>query len=138
MAWRPNPLRITLLVVCFLLLLSAIRPGAVLAMDKTLPVSIPTPEDQHKQASLPPGFEPLIKLTDYQKRWIEDKSRFKIGMMSRQGGKSFGTSLEAVIDCYEHKTKWVFLSAGERQSRELMATAAMCDRACRCRAGRHL
>ena len=131
MAWRPNPLRITLLVVCFLLLLSAIRPGAVLAMDKTLPVSIPTPEDQYKQASLPPGFEPLIKLTDYQKRWIEDKSRFKIGMMSRQGGKSFGTSLEAVIDCYEHKTKWVFLSAGERQSRELMATAAMHARAIR-------
>lgn len=72
---------------------------------------------------------PLIPLTDYQKRWIEDKSRFKIGMISRQGGKSFGTALEAVIDCLEHKTKWVFLSAGERQSKELMSTAATHARA---------
>jgi len=72
---------------------------------------------------------PVIKLTEYQKRWIEDKSRFKIGMVTRQGGKSFGSSLEAVLDCYEQKTKWVFLSAGERQSKELMATAAMHARA---------
>ncbi|MEA5113030.1 MAG: terminase family protein [Geobacteraceae bacterium] len=73
--------------------------------------------------------KPVIPLTLYQKRWIEDKSRFKIGMISRQGGKSFGTALEAVIDCLEHKTKWVFLSAGERQSKELMATAATHARA---------
>lgn len=73
--------------------------------------------------------KPLIPLTLYQKRWVEDKSRFKIGMISRQGGKSFGTSLEAVLDCQEHKTKWVFLSAGERQSKELMATAATHARA---------
>lgn len=73
--------------------------------------------------------QPIIPLTLYQKRWIEDKSRFKIGMISRQGGKSFGTALEAVIDCLEHKTKWVFLSAGERQSKELMGTAATHARA---------
>lgn len=73
--------------------------------------------------------QPIIPLTLYQKRWIEDKSRFKIGMISRQGGKSFGTALEAVIDCLEHKTKWVFLSAGERQSKELMSTAATHARA---------
>lgn len=73
--------------------------------------------------------QPIIPLTIYQKRWIEDKSRFKIGMISRQGGKSFGTALEAVIDCLEHKTKWVFLSAGERQSKELMGTAATHARA---------
>jgi phage FluMu gp28-like protein len=72
---------------------------------------------------------PAIRLTDYQKNWVGDKSRFKIGVITRQGGKSFGTSLEAVLDCYEKKTKWVFLSAGERQSKELMATAAMHARA---------
>lgn len=71
------------------------------------------------------GAGPAIKLTEYQKRWVEDHSRFKIGMWSRQAGKSFATSLEAVLDCYSRKTKWVFLSSGERQSRELMATAAM-------------
>jgi phage FluMu gp28-like protein len=75
------------------------------------------------------GRAPVIRLTDYQKNWVQDKSRFKIGVITRQGGKSFGTSLEAVLDCYEHKTKWVFLSAGERQSKELMATAAMHARA---------
>lgn len=75
------------------------------------------------------NISPVIVLTEYQKRWIQDQSRFKIGKMTRQGGKSFGTSLEAVFDCYEHKTKWVFLSAGERQSKELMATAAMHARA---------
>ncbi|MEW5803737.1 MAG: terminase family protein [bacterium] len=64
-----------------------------------------------------------VPLYDYQKRWITDPARFKIGMWSRQAGKSFGTSLEAVDNCCETRTKWVFLSAGERQSKELMAKA---------------
>lgn len=74
-------------------------------------------------------IDPIIKLTEYQKRWIQDHSRLKIGKLTRQGGKSFIASLEAVLDCYERKTTWVFLSAGERQSKELMATAAMHARA---------
>lgn len=72
---------------------------------------------------------PAIPLTEYQRNWVQDKSRFKIGVFTRQGGKSFGTSLEAVDDCMGRRTKWVFLSAGERQSKELMATAAMHARA---------
>jgi phage FluMu gp28-like protein len=61
---------------------------------------------------------------------VTDKSRFKIGVFTRQGGKSFGTSLEAVDDCVEHpRSKWVFLSAGERQSKELMTTASLHARA---------
>lgn len=72
---------------------------------------------------------PAIELTDYQRNWVNDKSRFKIGVVTRQGGKSFGTSLEAVLDCLDHKTTWVFLSAGERQSKELMSKAAMHARA---------
>ncbi|KAF0145100.1 MAG: hypothetical protein FD156_1211 [Nitrospirae bacterium] len=75
-------------------------------------------------------IDPIVKLTEYQKRWVEDKSRFKIGKWSRQAGKSFATSLEAVKDCFEHPgTTWVFLSAGERQSKELMRTAAIHARA---------
>jgi len=74
--------------------------------------------------------KPAIPLTGYQKNWVSDKSRFKIGVITRQGGKSFGTALEAVIDCIEHKkTLWVFLSAGERQSKELMGKAAVHARA---------
>jgi phage FluMu gp28-like protein len=67
----------------------------------------------------------VVPLTTYQKRWVNDKSRFKIGVFTRQGGKSFASSLEAVIDCYERKTSWVFLSAGERQSKELISKAKM-------------
>ncbi len=75
-------------------------------------------------------MDPLIKLTAYQKRWVLDKSRFKIGKWSRQAGKSFATSLEAVLGCFENPgTTWVFLSAGERQSKELMRTAAIHARA---------
>lgn len=73
--------------------------------------------------------KPLIPLTEYQRNWVSDKSRFKIGVFTRQGGKSFGTALEAVLDCVEQKTMWVFLSAGERQSKELMGKAAMHARA---------
>jgi len=70
-----------------------------------------------------------IALTKYQKNWVEDHSRFKIGAITRQGGKSFGTALEAVLDCLEKKTTWVLLSAGERQSKELMQKVAMHARA---------
>lgn len=76
-------------------------------------------------ASSEKAQSPVVRLTEYQKRWVNDTSRFKIGVMTRQGGKSFGTSLEAVLDCVEHVTTWVFLSAGERQSKELMRTAKM-------------
>lgn len=65
-----------------------------------------------------------VPLTQYQKNWILDDSRFKIGLMSRQAGKSFATALEAVSGALRQKSKWVFLSAGERQSKELMLTAA--------------
>lgn len=71
------------------------------------------------------AFKSAINLTGYQKNWVNDTSRFKIGVITRQGGKSFGTSLEAVLDCLDHKTLWVFLSAGERQSKELMGKAAL-------------
>lgn len=86
-------------------------------------------QNGHDMIAVTAGRTPVIRLTDYQKNWVQDKSRFKIGVVTRQGGKSFGTSLEAVLDCYERKTKWVLLSAGERQSKELMATAAMHARA---------
>ncbi|MEW6378607.1 MAG: terminase family protein [bacterium] len=71
------------------------------------------------------GKDAPVTLYEYQKRWITDPARFKIGMWSRQAGKSFGTSLEAVDNCCETRTRWVFLSAGERQSKELMAKAQM-------------
>jgi len=70
------------------------------------------------------GKTAAVPLYGYQKRWLEDRSRFKIGMWARQSGKSFATSLEAVLDCYARKVKWVFLSRGERQSKELISQAS--------------
>jgi len=63
---------------------------------------------------------PAVKLYDFQKRWLQDKSRFKAGCWARQTGKSFGVSLEAVDDAVETGEDWVLLSAGERQSKEII------------------
>ena len=64
-------------------------------------------------------------LYDYQKRWLQDDSRFKVAMFARQTGKTFTTTLEIVLDCLAHeakgeKTRWVILSRGERQAKEAM------------------
>jgi len=66
---------------------------------------------------------PAVPLTLYQRNWVEDLARFKIGRICRQGGKTFEATLEAVLDCHERKTLWVCLSRGERQSKELISQA---------------
>ena len=111
---------------------NSIRPQGPMGIetnDALLPAALET-DHEHKimsaleaESSLEQGVP--VPLYDYQKRWITDPARFKIGMWSRQAGKSFGTSLEAVDNCCETRTKWVFLSAGERQSKELMAKAQL-------------
>ncbi len=62
---------------------------------------------------------PISLLLPYQRRWVNDLAKFKIGVLSRQTGKSFSTACEAVRDCLrDGGTKWVCLSAGERQALE--------------------
>jgi phage FluMu gp28-like protein len=62
---------------------------------------------------------PLDLLLPYQSRWVSDAARFKIGVWSRQTGKSFSTACEATTDSLtDPGTKWVCLSAGERQALE--------------------
>ena len=68
---------------------------------------------------------PAIPLYGFQNRWMADRQRFKIGLMSRQVGKSFIISLEAVDEAMETGQDWVLLSAGERQSKELMRNVKM-------------
>ncbi|WP_440410645.1 terminase large subunit domain-containing protein [Neorhizobium petrolearium] len=68
-------------------------------------------------------MQPL--LFGYQRRWFQDKSRFKIGKFARQTGKTFTTTLEIVDDAYaaavaQKRTRWVILSRGERQAAEAM------------------
>ena len=63
-------------------------------------------------------------LLPYQRAWVEDAARFKIGLWSRQTGKSFSTACEAVLHCLLHPgALWVVLSAGERQAIEWMRKA---------------
>ncbi len=64
-------------------------------------------------------------LHPYQKRWLQSKSRFKIGMFARQTGKTFTTTLDIVLDCLRawtrgSRTRWVILSRGERQAKQAM------------------
>lgn len=64
-----------------------------------------------------------VPLYEYQKRWLLDDSRYKIGMFARQTGKTFTSTLELVDDCFEveargGRTRWVILSRGERQAKE--------------------
>lgn len=65
----------------------------------------------------------VIHFLPYQRRWIEDQSRFKIAMYSRQSGKTFSTCAEVVDDCIKaeiegRRVRWVILSRGERQAAE--------------------
>ena len=99
-----------------------------MAQARQLPDPLPPPS--HLQ-TFPLSHLPTVALTDYQRAWIADRSRFKIGLMARQTGKSFAAALEAVLDAARTGSQWVFLSAGERQSRELMAKAHLHARALR-------
>ncbi|GIX12040.1 MAG: hypothetical protein KatS3mg116_3750 [Elioraea sp.] len=68
---------------------------------------------------------PAIPLYAYQRRWLADRSRFKIGMFARQTGKTFTTTLEIVDSCLRalaegSRERWVILSRGERQAKEAM------------------
>jgi phage FluMu gp28-like protein len=67
---------------------------------------------------------PVIPLYPYQRRWIEDPSRFKLAVKATQVGYSFAAALEAVLDCLERRALWIVLSRGERQSREFMQKIA--------------
>jgi len=70
-----------------------------------------------------------VQLYEYQRAWVEDDSRFKIALKARQTGFSFAVALEVVLDAVEHRTLWVLLSRGERQSKELVEKVAMHARA---------
>jgi phage FluMu gp28-like protein len=67
-----------------------------------------------------PQANPLDLLLPYQRDWVADQARFKIGLWARQTGKSFATAAEAVTDCLRRKTTWVCLSSGERAALEWM------------------
>jgi phage FluMu gp28-like protein len=65
---------------------------------------------------------PREMLLPYQRRWVEDAARFKLGIWSRQSGKDFSASEEIVNDCYTTpKCPWLIAAPSERQSLETLA-----------------
>jgi phage FluMu gp28-like protein len=77
-----------------------------------------------RDSSLPSGLTPKDLLYPKQRAFIDDKSQYKIGVTTRQWGKSTVTSGETVHDCLiDPGTKWVCMSAGERQSVEWLNKA---------------
>ncbi len=73
-----------------------------------------------------PPYIPRNLLLPYQRRWADDNSRWKFGLMSRQTGKDFCAAEEGVRDCFMHeknggKTTWLIVAPSERQSNEALA-----------------
>jgi len=72
---------------------------------------------------VPAQPRPIIPLLSYQRRDVESPARFSWCCWSRQIGKSFTKSLRRLLRGIERGKTQIFLSAGERQSRELMLKA---------------
>lgn len=77
-----------------------------------------------KAKSAAPALSPKDLLYPLQRHFMDDGAQYKIGVTTRQWGKSTVTSGEAVHDCLINPgTKWVCMSAGERQSVEWLNKA---------------
>ncbi len=76
------------------------------------------PVGQERSNSARP--KPVIPLLDYQRADVESNARFRWNCWSRQTGKSFTKSLRRILRGLARGRNQIFLSAGERQSRELM------------------
>ncbi|MCH7838992.1 MAG: hypothetical protein IID38_01995 [Planctomycetes bacterium] len=71
----------------------------------------------------PARVKPIIPLLDYQREDVECEARFRWNCWARQTGKSFTKSLRRILRGLARGRTQIFLSAGERQSRELMQKA---------------
>ncbi len=73
--------------------------------------------------SEPARPRPIVPLLDYQRDDVEARDRFRWNCWARQTGKSFTKSLRRILRGLARRRNQIFLSAGERQSRELMEKA---------------
>jgi phage FluMu gp28-like protein len=75
-------------------------------------------------STIPANISPKDLLYPKQRAFVDDHAQYKIAVTTRQWGKSTNTSGEAVHDCLiDPGTKWVCMSAGERQSVEWLSKA---------------
>jgi phage FluMu gp28-like protein len=64
---------------------------------------------------------PLDLLLPYQRRWFQDRTRFKAGVWSRQTGKDFSSAAEIVADSHQRpRNTWMIAAPSERQSLETL------------------
>ncbi len=88
-------------------------------------VDSPAPPASSIQAPKHPAqVKPFVPLLPYQKQDVQSDARFRWSCWSRQSGKSFTKSLRRILRGLQRRRNQIFLSAGERQSRELMQKAA--------------
>ncbi len=71
------------------------------------------------------GRGPWLELLPYQKAAVESAARFTWNCWSRQTGKSFTFSLRRIVRGLLRRRNQIILSAGERQSREVMRKVRM-------------
>lgn len=77
-----------------------------------------------RDSTLPAALSPKDLLYPRQRKFMDDTAQYKIGVTTRQWGKSTVTSGEAVHDSLiDPGAKWVCMSAGERQSVEWLNKA---------------
>lgn len=73
--------------------------------------------------SQPARVAPAVPLLDYQREDIESQDRYRWNCWARQTGKSFTKSLRRILRGLLRRRNQIFLSAGMRQSCELMEKA---------------
>jgi phage FluMu gp28-like protein len=71
-------------------------------------------------------YKPGHSLLPYQRRWADDKARWKFGLMARQVGKDWAAGFEGISDCVcadarGEKVDWLIAAPSERQSLESLA-----------------
>jgi len=64
--------------------------------------------------------KPSLRLYPYQRRWVEDDSRFKIACKARQIGFTFAATFRVLHVRRKRPGLTVWLSASERQALEAM------------------
>lgn len=65
-----------------------------------------------------PQMAPVIPLTGFQREWIDDKSRYKIGVKPRRAGFTFASSLEIPLEMVAKPTKWFLGSRTQETAKE--------------------
>lgn len=84
----------------------------------------PTKVRPLRDSTIPAKLSPKDLLFPRQRKYVDDHSQYKIAVTTRQWGKSTCTAGETVHDCIiDPGTKWVTMSAGERQSIEWLGKA---------------